>query len=299
MILIFDTGGGLCNQIRDIESAIHFCIYYKIKFTFRYASFRDKNNLFNFYYVPFKDLFNSKYYETITDLYIDYDNIRKIKPEKTGIFSFTYNQDTWKNDTYNKSMNKYEFSKRHIGMCKDYINVIITQLYQMNKKFIMMGSAFWTLYDSNINILSLPLDIKPSQIILQRFDKIITKNKLINNNFNFLHYRYEPDMKNLVVNDYKLEFICPSIKELINQIPYKNKKLPLYLASSNVENLVKDINNNLIVYKKNKYINDLNFEQCAFIDLLIGKMAVEIYGFSHSSFSMFLNKFKGTTNYYN
>ena len=43
MIVIFDTFGGLCNQMYDIQCGINFCIYNNIKFSFRYCSFRNTN----------------------------------------------------------------------------------------------------------------------------------------------------------------------------------------------------------------------------------------------------------------
>jgi len=42
-IIIFDTYGGLCNQFYDIQNSINFCLKNNIKFTFRYASFRNDN----------------------------------------------------------------------------------------------------------------------------------------------------------------------------------------------------------------------------------------------------------------
>ena len=51
--LIFDTHGGLCNQMYDIYYAINFCMIYDIPFSFRFASLRCNDNLTQWYNVPF------------------------------------------------------------------------------------------------------------------------------------------------------------------------------------------------------------------------------------------------------
>ena len=48
-----------------------------------------------------------------------------------------------------------------------------------------------------------------------------------------------------------------------------------------------------------QYIANLNFEEKAFIDFMIGKNAQEVYGHNKSSFSLLLNFIKNTNNYYN
>ena len=57
MILIFDTCGGLCNQMYDIVNGINFCLKYNIYFTFRYCDFRN-DNLVSWTEQPFEKLFD-------------------------------------------------------------------------------------------------------------------------------------------------------------------------------------------------------------------------------------------------
>ena len=64
MILIFDTYGGLCNQMYDIHYSINFCIIHQIYFTFRYASYRNKENLSQWKNVEFSELFDDSFIET-------------------------------------------------------------------------------------------------------------------------------------------------------------------------------------------------------------------------------------------
>ena len=52
-----------------------------------------------------------------------------------------------------------------------------------------------------------------------------------------------------------------------------------------------------VLYKRESH-NELNFEEQAFIDFLIGKHAIELYGHSKSSFSWLLNSSKQTNNFY-
>ncbi len=73
MILIFDTCGGLCNQIYDINSSINFCLTYNINFSYRYCKFRkNNNNLNNFYNEPFEKLFD------LTYIFENFSNIKKL-----------------------------------------------------------------------------------------------------------------------------------------------------------------------------------------------------------------------------
>ena len=60
MILLFDTSCGLCNQLLDIQCAIHFCVKHNIEFSFRYCSFRNKDDLRLFFNKPFHKLFDDK-----------------------------------------------------------------------------------------------------------------------------------------------------------------------------------------------------------------------------------------------
>ena len=73
MILIFDTYGGLCNQMYDIHFAINYCTIYNIKFSFRFSSLRNKDDLTKWYNIPFSNLFNDTF--ITSELYIPIKNL--------------------------------------------------------------------------------------------------------------------------------------------------------------------------------------------------------------------------------
>ena len=93
--------------------------------------------------------------------------------------------------------------------------------------------------------------------------------------------------------------------KLIDINPFEEKGEKIYIAAFNIQNIprkyltlpILDFKN--IVYKNDDFSEFLNFEELAFIDFLIGKQALEVYGHSKSSFSTLLNSIHGTSNYYN
>jgi hypothetical protein len=259
-IIIFDTYFGLCNQIYDIHHGIKYCVENNIKFTFRYANFR-KDDLLTYYNVNFEDLFDISLFKNI-NLYVD---LHTFDLNKTN----TYNLDT---------------------------NIIATKLLKHNIKYIqtikepyiVIKGMFQLINNKEINTDILNI-IQPAPKIMEIYKNICNKLKL-DKPYNFLHYRYEHDFTSLhnISNTASLDII-------LNKIKFKNNEDNIYLASSNIKNILK--NNNLI-YKNESELKELNFEERAFIDFMIGKNSREIYGHPKSSFSWILNKLKGTENYY-
>ena len=80
----------------------------------------------------------------------------------------------------------------------------------------------------------------------------------------------------------------------------KNNNLKIFIATSNIKNLI-DLNNckyKNLIYKNDDMLLDLNFEQRAFIDYMFGLNSVECFGHRQSSFSVMINRIKQTNNYY-
>lgn len=278
MIFVFDCTSGLCNQIHDIVTGISFCVHNNMPFTFRYASFRN-DDLISWFNTNFENLFDTSFLKKIR-LYIDID-ILNLNEENT----LNYNSDTFLRDllpTINSSTG-IQFIKYLDSFGKHC--VVIKQPWCLNK--------------FQFDILDLYNKIKPSKKILNIYNDIKKELYLDNQTYNFIHYRYEHDFINFFnITDNK------SLYTVIKTINF-NKKLCLYIATTNIENILTsdDLNdlenlNIKILYKDEKKIKDLNFEELAFIDYTIGINAEEIYGHSKSSFSYMLNKFKNTQNYY-
>ena len=126
------------------------------------------------------------------------------------------------------------------------------------------------------------------------YNDICTNLKLDDDKFNFLHYRYERDF----VIGHQLNDI-QTLGSIINKVTFKNDNYEIYIASSNIKNLLNTVNTNKkIIFKNEDALESLNFEERAFIDFMIGKKSVEIYGHPRSSFSGVLNILKNTNNYY-
>ena len=273
MLLVFDTYGGLCNQFFDIDNAVNFCIHHKIKFTFRYCSFRDDNNLSNFFNKPFENLFNTKFLEKY-DLYIPYNNL-------------SLNEE----NTYN-----FLHSRRCVeGIINPNID-ILTQLNEINKEYIVL-KQFWSAVSANNVTVKIQNEkiceyILPNDAIMNEYNKI--KSELIKGDYNFIHYRYEIDfIAHFHINNME------SLNQIIDRVKnnFKNPNLPIYVATTNIKKL--NIPLNTILSKNEENLKDYNFEQKAFIDYLFGLGSCEVYGHKQSSFSNMLNWLKLTNNFYN
>jgi len=283
MILIFDVGGGLCNQIFDINCSIDIAIKYKFKFSFRHCSFRLKDLTTFDNNKDFNDLFDeSAYYKF--DHFIPFKNISLLLNNDNTINYISTKVNKWAND------------EEHL------INMIKMIPTNTKKKYIIIKHIFSIYNFKNIknNIYSI---IHPNNKIMKMYLHI--KKYILPKKYNLIHYRYENDFTSF----FKIENI-KSIDYLIENINFKNKNLKIYIACSNLKSLsktvylLKDFNEytNIIIkddYLENYNLNNLNFEEKAFIDFMIGKNAEEVYGHNKSSFSLLLNFMKNTHNFYN
>jgi len=267
MILVIDTFGGLCNQMMDIKSIVSFVDKYNFNFSFRFANFRNFD-LLSWYNVNFNELFDDNF--LIDNInYIKFDEISE-KINNINTFNFESRCVT---NFFNKTTNT------------DLSN----QIKEINKDYIII-KQFWCLFDWSDNIKN--INILPNKKIKDIYDKYINLT-FQNNKYNFIHFRFENDFKNyfnLSDDDLNLELVY-------NKISFKNN-YPIYLAT--YYNLLSTKNKEIC--KKNNFINkyefinseyeSINYEECAFIDYLIGLNAEEVYGHNKSSFSTTLNTIK-------
>lgn len=269
MIVIFDTFSGLCNQFYDIQCGINFCVINNIKFSFRYCSFRN-DNLTSWYDAKFSSLFDMSFLTRYSTLYVNYDDLN-LNSE----------------NTYN-----YQGDRAIFLFTDNFLN----EIKNINKEFIVL-KQFWSVYKFQKIIDNIVPYLLPSKKLLDVYDKI--KNHILNSEsqYNFIHYRYEIDFTshfNLNVKD---------LKSLILDLKYKfkNPNLKIYIATSNIHKLI-DLNDNelsnLIITKNDNKLKKYNFEEKAFIDYMFGLHSNEVFGHSKSSFSVALNSFKNTSNYY-
>lgn len=276
MIIVIDTFGGLCNQFYDIYTSVLFCINHNLKFSFRYCSFRN-DNLISWYNQRFDKLFDMSFLKLYKKLYVNYDKIKgKIN----------------RNNTFNIG------SKRAINVFKkNYIQQISKIIGRNKKKFIIL-KQFWAVHKNHKNYINFYKKIKPSDRLMNLYSKI--KNSVLNDGekYNFIHYRYEKDFVDFF--GVKIE----NFTDLVGRIKLKfdNQSLRIYIAASNVEELVKKSKEqlgNIVIYKSDKELKEYNFEELAFIDYMFGLNSEEIYGHNKSSFSHMLNDLNGTKNFYN
>ena len=79
--------------------------------------------------------------------------------------------------------------------------------------------------------------------------------------------------------------------------------MPIYIAANNVLSIpaellsppVNELKN--VIYKTGTHTDNLNYEEAAFVDFMIGKRAQQVYGHHNSSFSFLLNS-SHVSNYY-
>jgi len=273
MILIFDTFGGLCNQFYDINCAVNFCIINNINFSFRYCSFRNPD-LLSWYNEKFENLFDISFLEKYKELFTDFNKL-EIHPENT-----------------------YNYESILANKMFDSTSDILNQLLAIRSEYIII-KQFWCVYKfskivDNINNL-----ITPCEKLLTVFHEITSKLVKENEQYNFIHYRYEIDF----TRHFQLDTI-ETLHDLLDRLKsrFKNPSLKIYIATTNIDTLI-DLNNadikNTVITKDEGRLTEYNFEEKAFIDYMIGKNAAEVFGHKLSSFSCMLNHLKKTNNYYN
>ena len=269
MILIFDTYGGLCNQMYDIQFAINYCIIYNFQFSFRYASLRLKHDLTKWNDTPFNQLFNDTFIQN--KLYIPFDNL-DLNEENTHM--------------YNSDLRCIEWLDKE--------RALLPQFYRLGKEYIILRQ-FWAICPQLNEIINCYEHVKPCKKLRQIFRTIKTT---LPEQYNYIHYRYEEDfIQHFQITNH------PKLCDLIQNINFNNNDLNIYIAAYEItkikkQYLSKPINSfNNVIYKKN-IPQDLNFEEYAFIDFMIGKNAKQIYGHNNSSFSVLSNAAHNSNNYY-
>jgi hypothetical protein len=274
MILIFDTFGGLCNQFYDINCGINFCLINNIKFSFRYCSFRN-DNLVSWRNEPFDKLFDTEFLNKYKPLYIPIRDII-LNKENTYNYANTVNSNKIINDE----------------------DDILTKLIRFNKEYVILRQFYGT-YKFKKIIDNVNNFIIPSNKLLDKYVEIKNNILQMDKQYNFIHYRYESDF----TWHFKL-VNTESLGDLIERLKlrFKNPSLKIYIATTNIENLI-DLNNidvkNTILTKNEDELTQYNFEEKAFIDYMFGKNSEEVFGHKLSSFSFILNQLKKTNNYYN
>ena len=270
VVFIFDTFSGLCNQFYDIINGINFCLIHNIQFTFRSCSFRS-DNLIIWTQTPFEKIFDLNFLNKY-EQYIDY---------------YTIKDNLTNENCYNLNDNLVSINFLYPN------NNILDQIINLNKDYVVL-KQFWAVYAfQNIIDNTITNNIFPSKDIMNKYIEI--KNTIIKDEpYNFIHYRYENDFTN------HFNIKVDSLDSLIENIKFKNNNLKIFIATSNIKNLL-DLNNakySNIIYKDDDTLMDLNYEQRAFIDYMFGLNSVECYGHKNSSFSNMLNHIKQTDNYY-
>jgi len=269
MFLIFDTYAGLCNQMYDIQAAINFCIINNIFFSFRYASLRRNHDLTKWYNIDFCELFDDNFIETT--LYVPF---KKITITNENTFNLDCNL-----------------------RCIEWLNrekALYPQLDRIGEQFIILRQ-FWSIYQNFKNIKNIYPKLNPSKRLYDIY-KSISQN--LPEKYNLIHYRYEEDF----IAHFKIKN-HPKLCEIITN-NFTDNDFPIYIATYDIKNIPKkyfskDLSEfKNILYKTDKYNYDLNYEELAFIDFMIGKNAQHVIGHSKSSFSVILNSSHNTNNYY-
>jgi len=268
--LIFDTHGGLCNQMYDINYAVNFCMIYDIPFSFRFASLRCNDDLTQWYNTDFNKLFDDSLFNIIT-LYKPFSDLQISEGELYCVDD-----------------------KR----CVEWLNkdrALYPQLDRLEKPYIVLRQ-FWAVCPPIVHErCNLYANIMPCERLLDLYNNIRT---YLPKEYNLIHYRYENDF----IEHFKLNQI--PLCSIIENYQFKNPILPIYIATYDINNIPSTLLTKSLshfpqcVYKPIHISNTLNFEEGAFIDFLIGRNANEVVGHHNSSFSVLLNNAHATNNYY-
>lgn len=273
MIVIINSWGGLCNQICDLYYSINYFISNNINYTIKNCTFRDENNLENFYFQKYDKLFNINIVNFAKN-YIKYDKIKNNVNENNTIYLSSKELSEEKLIEFNykyKNENKYIF---------------IYNFYRLNVEIKRIFIKFDHLINPNDKILNIYQFIKRN---------------LLPEKYNFIHLRIEKDFEGIFGKENIFNLKC-----ILNKIKFKND-YQIYLACPDINKILNTNVNKNLDFKKKKFIYkddiikniNLNFEEKAFIDLLIGKYSQEFYGNNKSSFSLVLSIIKNSNNFYN
>lgn len=271
MLLVFDVRGGLCNQLYDILCGVNFAIQNKIPFTFRYCTSRNKT-MTRETQLNMDQLYDMTYFNTLP-LYKDFKSIKHT---------------ITKDNTYNITSD----------VCTRFIdknNNLYTQINAFGKENVILP-FFHTVYDFSKITIPVLRKLAPAKPIFEKYIQIKTKLGLISGEYNYIHYRYEDDF----IRHFKIENL-PSLSNVIETVTFKNRNLKTYIAAANVQGLLHgcpETKVKQILYKDENELCNLGYEECAFIDLMIGKYSKEVWGNRRSSFSGALNSMHNTNNFY-
>ena len=299
-LLIFDSYAGLCNQMYDIHCAVNFCNMHNLRFTFRYASLRNPNNLSMWYNIDFNQLFDDQFLLS-NPLFVEYNTLECNSENTFNYYNSDIAIDVFKSLSLIRQATTDNSDPSLTGTDNNNNNNdnddLISQLYYCNKPYIVL-KQFWSVHafrQIKQNIFNV---LQPCNKLMQRYNAI--KTEILPEKYNLIHYRYEIDFTNY----FKITHI-DKLCDLIKNIPFKDKSLKIYVAASNILHLpdthisqpISSYPN--VLYKKDYHSTDLNFEENAFIDFMIGRDASEIYGHNKSAFSSLLNIYHNTDHYYN
>lgn len=290
-ILIFNLSGGFTDMKKNLLAITLFTKEHNYKFTIKNCTARpqmldlntskiDEQIIKNGYMYDVKNLFDEKTF-LIYDNYISFETIDSCDQ---NTFDF--------NTTCKPSL---------IFKDRSHLSNYKTIIKEIDKPYIYMGNHFY--FYSGYNITSVyskefNATIIPSSKILNEYNNFMST---IDFQYNFIHFRYENDMKKMLTVLKNIKSLDYTLSDVIKLNAFENN-LKIYVATTDIEDFYdkKLIENPLdtynIFYNKKKCVF---FDENAFIDFLIGMNSVEVLGFSHSGFSVCLNKLKNKNKYYN
>jgi hypothetical protein len=269
VFLVFDVCGGLCNQFYDILCGINFAVKNDIPFTFRYCTSRSK------------DMKRGR--ELTIDKLYDIECFRRFPLFKDF---HTIESNLTPETTFNLQKRT---SINIINKTKD----IYKQVLLFNKEYVILP-FFHTVYDFTKITIPLLHRIRPAEPLMRKYAEVKTKLGLVDGNYNYIHYRYEADF----INHFQIKNML-SLPDIIKRVKFKDSKCSTYIACSNAQTLLKDnLDDTQILYKTEEDLCELDYEECAFVDFMIGKHSKEVYGNRRSSFSGVLNSLHQTNNFY-
>lgn len=334
MILIFDLYGGLCNQFYDLNSSINFCLKYSINFTFRYCCFR-KKNLNDFFLIPYENLFDLtniiESNKEIKKLYIEFNNI-KSKINNTNLYDSNKRCiEIFKKENLLeqfKNINKEFIILKQFWSLNSNIDLInIFKYIQPNKKLYNIYNSIKKELPEKYNCIHYRFEkdfIYHFKCDIINLDKLLNNKQLFKNNNLNIYISVSNIYECLNIDNLKIEYGYNNYRYDVSSICKENKIIPsgdinrfnlfridpfygikksIFIDdveyNEDVEIDLLKIKYSNILYKNDKYIKNLNFEEKAFIDFLICFNSVEFIGNKLSSFSYVLNFIKHTNNNYN
>lgn len=150
--LVINTWGGLCNQMMDFKTSVHFAIQHRYKFCFRNCSLRNKD-LLSWYKATFGNLFDEKSFSLIDGMFLLILLTLKMDQSGMGCEKISHSIKLSEEIKSNKALISYTHIKIQFWCKIQLINLRIDAFIIMIKKKLSLAAIFIAVLFNSISLI--------------------------------------------------------------------------------------------------------------------------------------------------